>query len=697
MHQQIREALRRGAPDEALALIRSALDADPDDATAHRLMAQALHMGDDPQGALEAIDRAIAITPEDADLHFHRAGLLLADRRVDQVREALGQAIGLDPNQLGAYLMQAELALGGGDLDEAERLVRIAARIAPDHPVLGSIQAMVALRRGDGERALRLVTAALEQAPEDPQVLNAAGFIYLGNGNLAFAEQAFRRLRQSRPDHPALGRVLAELLYRQERYEEALEEIGPLLETSARTTPEILRFAGELALRLGQPAQALGWLRSALAAMPADPRTLDLAMQAWAQLDDREDARNALEALLSTSPGVNRLWQARFSLEPAPEAAAAVLQRWLAVHPESVEAHEAQLGLHGAAGDAVAGEATLRRILELRPGHPRAQGQLLDLLMRRDPAAAVATAQELVERSEAAGDPLPQQWRLRSWLGRTRGVAGDHAGAVATWADIHARMAAAGIARPLPQPTAADAPRAAAAVPPPDAPPLALLAGLPGSGVVHVARLLDGVAGAFRGDRFGPNPPADPLQQPDVATRLAAGSLDPAEVAARWRQALPARGLSPERAVIDWLPHWDNALLDVIGPHWPQARVLVALRDPRDMLLDWLALGEPLPLRMESPQAAAQWLAQALGHVAELEQRNLHPHAVLRLDEHINAPQAMAGLVGDVLGARLPEPPAGLFGSGRYSAGQWRTFAGPLAEAFATLTPVAVRLGYPPD
>src|SRR5690606_13375691 len=75
MQEQIREALRRGAHDEALVLAREAVEADPGNPTAHRLMARALHMGGDPRGALEAIDRAIAISPDDAGLHFHRAGL----------------------------------------------------------------------------------------------------------------------------------------------------------------------------------------------------------------------------------------------------------------------------------------------------------------------------------------------------------------------------------------------------------------------------------------------------------------------------------------------------------------------------------------------------------------------------------------------------------------------------------------------
>lgn len=697
MHEPILDALRRGAHDEALVLARAAVDADAGDATAHHLMAQALRMGGDQRGALEAIDRALAASPDDAGLHFHRAGVLLGGRSLDEAREELKQAIALDPNQFGAYLLQAELELVRGDLDEAERLVRIAARIAPDHPVLGSIEAMVVLRRGDQERALALITAALAQAPDEPQVLNAAGFIYLHNGNLAFAEQAFRRLRERKPDHHALRRVLAELLYEQGRHDEALEEVGLLLDVPGQATPETLRFAGELALHTGDAARALGWLRSALAAMPADPRVLELAMQAWARVDGRDDARNALDALLATSPGVNGLWQARFSVETAPGPAAAVLERWMAVHPGAIEAHEARLGLQLAAGERVAAEATLRRILELRPDEVRAQGLLVDLLIARDPAAAVAFARDLVDQSQATGQPPQQQWRRRAWLGHALAVAGDPAAAAEAWTDAHTRMAATGSMLPLPGLTSAGGTRTGATARPPDAPALAFLAGLPGSGVIQVARLLESTVGVFRGDRFGPNPPSDPLQTTDVAMRLAEGSLDPAEVAEQWRQALPARGLSSDRAAIDWLLLWDNALLDVIGPHLPQARVLVALRDPRDMLVDWLALGDVLPLRMESPQAAAQWLAQALEHVAELEQRNLHPHTLLRLDPCINAPQAMAGMIGEVLGTSLPAPPGNLFGGGRYAAGQWRSFATPLAAAFATLAPVAVRLGYPPD
>lgn len=698
MHEQILDALRRGAHEEALVAARQAIDADPVDHAAYRLLAQALRLAGDDKGALAAIDRAIAIAPEDANLHFHRAGLLLGSRDVAQAREALKQTLELDPNQLGAYLVQAQVALGSGDLDEAERRTVVAARLDPEHPVLRAVEAMITLGRGDHAKALSQISAALAAAPDNVEVLNSATFIYLANDHVAFAEQAMRRLRELRPGFHALRRPLAELLFRQNRHAEALEEVQPLLELG-QASPETRRFAGALALRLGEPQRALEWLRGALAAMPDDELSLDLAMQAWSRLGDIEGARNTLEALLSTSPEVTLLWRARLSVETGGNSQQAVLDRWLTAHPASAEAHHVQAGMHAAAGKPEAAEASLRRLLELDPDHAAAQARLLDLLGSRDPRAAVEFASGLLEN---AGEADQRLWTFHSWLGRAHDMAGEAAGAVSAWSRGHAAAEASHgrVMLPLPQLTAANTPRSGGitAESVAAAPQMALfLVGLPGSGVTSVVRLLDGVVPAFRADRFGTRPPADLLQRLDTASRLAEGAVEPSEVVSSWRQALPARGLAVDAPVIDYLPHWDNALLDAIGPYLPKARLLITLRDPRDMLLDWLAHGAALPLRIGNPDAAARWLASALEHIATLHVEGLHPHQLLRLDETINSPRSVSAQLAEALGTQLPQPPEGLFGQRRFAAGHWRAYVGPLAEAFAALTPVAVRLGYPQD
>jgi hypothetical protein len=222
--------------------------------------------------------------------------------------------------------------------------------------------------------------------------------------------------------------------------------------------------------------------------------------------------------------------------------------------------------------------------------------------------------------------------------------------------------------------------------------PLAFLFGPPGSGVERVALMLKASLPAFRDDRYTPRPPADPLQKFSTIASLQEGA-DPADVVAQWRAALPQRGVA-NGEVIDWLLYWDNVLLQALRPHLPEATLLLVVRDPRDMLLDWLAFGASLPLALASPTAAAQWLASVLHQLAALHELDLFPHQLLRMDEAVNDPQALATLVGSTIGLELAPPPAGALGALRFPAGHWRVYAEALAEPFALLTPVARRLGY---
>jgi len=120
--------------------------------------------------------------------------------------------------------------------------------------------------------------------------------------------------------------------------------------------------------------------------------------------------------------------------------------------------------------------------------------------------------------------------------------------------------------------------------------------------------------------------------------------------------------------------------------------LLVAVRDPRDMLLDWLARGAPVPLAVDSADAAASWLAQCLEQLADLHEQDLYPHVLLRLDGVIDAPHALAQVIGQALRIQLPVPPPA---PRNLPPGRWRAYAEVLAAPFARLAPVAARLGYP--
>ncbi len=687
MQDKIIEALRRNATDEAVSLAQAWVGEEPQQAQAHRWLALSLQQQEQLEQAQASLEVALGLAPDDAALHLQHAGLLLALRQIDAAGQALDRSTSLNPNEFSAYLMQAHLALGRDDIDEADRLSRMAARVDPDSPELGTIEGMVALRRGDADRALAILSAAATKLPGDVRVLYALGFAYLGKDMLAFAEQAFRRVIELNPGNHALRGLVVQLALRQGHLDRAAEMMREVLATAQGDTPGLRRLAGELELASDQPLQALEHLRPLLQQVPGDRAALQMLLMAWQRLGREEEARSELDAAVQAHTQHHDLWMARLAVAPVgSEEAVDVVERWLAAMPEHLPALEARMRLHDMNDQAEEAEAVAHHIIALEPGRVSGEQRIVEALLQREPAAAIAHVQRLL-------DNAPEQARLgvRSWLGATQDRAGDHAAAVATWLQMHEEMAPNRL--PLPQQARAPAEWPAMGEVAADNPVRPMfLWGAPGSGVERVATVMAAGSRVLRGDRFGPNPPNDAFQNFLTLQRLATDALTPEQLVQQWRDALPARGIE-DGNVIDWLLWWDNALLWALRPQLPEGRLVIALRDPRDMLVEWLALGAPAPLAVTSSNEAAQWLARALAQVALLHEQDLYTHLILRTDDAVNDPAAMGALLEQAFGLRFP--PVRSLGQGTIDAGHWRKYAQVLASEFALLTPVAVRLGYP--
>jgi len=688
MYEPIVEALRRNATAEALAAAGGLVALHSQDPQAYRWLAVAQQQNAQPEAALASIDRAIELAPEDAGLYMVRAGMLLGSQQVDEAQGALAQAAGLDPNRLGAYVLQAQLALGRGDLEEAARQHNLASRVAPDHPRVAAIEGVLDLHRGAPDSALKTITAALERAPGDLQLRFALGFAYLQKAHWAFAEQAFRSIIEQNPATASLRGLLAHLVRRQGRPDEAFEVLAPLLDNPVTATPLLRRFAGELRLEAGQVEEALPLLMSALGEMPDDAVTLAALIQAWERKGDIEAARNTLDAALATTMQAPNLWSARLALEPLDGAVASSLAaRWVAATPDSVAALEAQMISHAASNQAAAAEAVAMRIIELSPGHSSAQLYVYGALLRRDPSAAVAHVQSLLSQARSSDARV----ELLGWLAMAQDRAGQPADAVASWTSRAEIAAPNQLPLHMVSPSVLEWPpmgEVTAGSPHP-----VFLWGLPGSGVERVATLLAKIGASLLDDRFHPDAFADGFQQFASIEALVSGSQDRAASVSEWRARLPARGVQDGNP-IDWLVWWDNSFLLALRPHLPEGRLLLALRDPRDMLVEWLAFGSASQLVFRSPRVAARWLSDMLEQVAVLKEQELYPHTIVRLDGIETDPQALSAAVGDALGGiTLPVPDS--LGAPHLASGRWRQYAEALAEPFAILGPVASRLGYP--
>lgn len=635
----------------------------------------------DTAAAAAALDRALEADPDRADLLTLRASLDLGAGDLARAQSGFGAALALDPNQLPAYIALAHLALARGDRAEAERHLAYARRVDEDHPRLRVLEARLAAADGRGAEAVALLSRAGQRAPEDPLVQAALGLGLLDQRHYAFAEQALRNALSLSNAAPALRGALIAALESQQRVDEALAEADAWV--GATPGAAALWARARLRTATNDGAGALADLAALRVHAPRHEAAFELELKLLDRLHGPEAVVAALEQRVAADPGFVPAWRWILGLA-LPGQIPHVIARWREAAPDDAHALEAAALLaerEGLEGEALAlAEEALQR-----------DPTLLEASLLRARASAFLPPDTAVSRMEALHAAAPtgaQKRALEGW----RGVALHRAGRAADALDCWRRMWTGGprFGLPLPNPHGAEAARPAA-----DGGAGLLLWGPPGSRIDRVNALL-GMAPrprllldrwqAGRGDGF------DALRVgPDDAR---------AGTAAQWRARLEGAGLDPAH-VIDALPHWDG---------WTHAtlhgtRLVVALRDPRDLLVNWLAWGSASGFAFPAPNVAAAWLERVLEQLLAAEAAALG--RVLRLDTDLadRDPAAYGARLATLFD--LSEAPdagtiaaLGLGPNGQptdFAAGSWRAYAEPLKGLFGPLGQLAVRLGYPAD
>ncbi len=683
MLQDVLTALRAGDTATALASATRWTTAEPDSPEPLVWLAHARGAAGDVPGASEALDRALALAPQRADLMTLRAYLDLQGRDVAKAEAGLTAALAQDPNQFAAYVALAHLALARGDRGEAERHVNYAKRLDAEHPRVLLLEAMLAAGQGQADRVLPLLTAAAERAPDDPLVLSALGMAFFERQHFAFAEEALRKALALTNASPALHAPLIAALDAQGKGEDALAvaEQWALREPGV---PAMHWTRAQLRLRMGQLAAAREDLAAILVVHPRHVQAYELAMQVLGQLEGPPAVLAELETRVATDPGFALAWRLLLNLKPIDEAPALV-QRWLAAtpdHPAALDVAATLAEREGRQGDALAyaeralaGEPRLRESALLR-------ARATALLM---PDAAVARMEALM-----AAAATPEQARsLSGWRAHALHRAGRYEDALRAWGRMWKDGPAFGMPLPNPEP-------AAKATPAADGGAGRLLWGPPGSRAERVhAALIPAAPDRLMIDRF-----RQPMRDDGFNAMRAPPGHEAAGTAARWRAPLEQMGLAPE-TLIDALPFWDG---------WTQATLhgttLVAvLRDPRDLLLNWMAWGSAAGFDFPSPSIATAWLHRQLEQLIAAE--DARPMQVLRIDADLldRDPDAFATQLVTAFGLddtpdlaaalALARAPNG--GPTDFPAGAWREYAEPMKALFAPLGELAVKLGYPAE
>jgi putative PEP-CTERM system TPR-repeat lipoprotein len=364
------------AGDIAAGLIeaRNAVQANPENAEARRLLGELFLLTGNPESAASQLERArrMGIEDETLDIQLARArllqgefeavlagldapesvdsasaaermllrgGALLATGETEAAREAFRQVVAYQP-RADAYAGLARLALLDGDLDEVERLLAEGQALAPENAELLAISGELALRRGD------------------PDV----------------AESRFRQLLEAEEANTGARLGAARALIASERYEEAAVELDTVL-AAAPDSVIAAYLRAVTAYELGDYAQAQAGVDRVLATVPDNVPALLLAGASAYALDQNEVALNHLNRALALDSGniaVRRLL--------------AAAQMRADLYDEALETLGP--GLELGADDAEL--LTMAGIAALRSGNVVESGRLLGRAVEQSPEDAVA-------------------------------------------------------------------------------------------------------------------------------------------------------------------------------------------------------------------------------------------------------------------------------------------------------------------
>jgi tetratricopeptide (TPR) repeat protein len=170
-------ALQEGRSDDAVALLRATLAANPADATAHQLLCRVYYAQDEADEAIRECELAVSTAGAASDLasdcelwlgraygmKARRAGPIAGFTLARKVQASFARAVELNPsnlaalNDLGEYYVAAPFVIGGG-YDKARAL---AARMMPRFP---SAAHRLLARMADADNDLAAAESEFKQA-----------------------------------------------------------------------------------------------------------------------------------------------------------------------------------------------------------------------------------------------------------------------------------------------------------------------------------------------------------------------------------------------------------------------------------------------------------------------------------------------------------------------------------------------------
>ena len=292
------------AAGAGLLLGLGALSACDEQAAVERQIDQArvlLGQGD-TQAAIAELKRALQATPEDADLRLMLGQVYLSIGDLPYAEKELGRAHALRPKAPDVALAQGELWL------RQERGAQVLQELAPQadwpesaHNAALNLRARAYLGLGDAAGAHGAYQAILEAEPDDVDARIGQIRIALHEDDLGASERLLADALRIAPDHATLLGLQGDLAFRLARYPDAVGTYRKQVDMAAGSGTARLALA-EALIAAGELAEAGALLDAVLAKRPGNGLARYLRAAVAYQSGDVEGARVHSERALAAIP-----------------------------------------------------------------------------------------------------------------------------------------------------------------------------------------------------------------------------------------------------------------------------------------------------------------------------------------------------------------------------------------------------------
>jgi Flp pilus assembly protein TadD/SAM-dependent methyltransferase len=182
-----------GQLDAAIACYRQALAFDPDLASAHYNLGNALCALGKLEEAEASYRRVLALKPNLAVAHNNLGALLLGQDRLDEAVACHRAALALQPDYAEAFGNLGAALCRQGALEEGEAAIRHALALKPDFTMALDNLAVLLKNQGRWDEAIAVFRRLLQIRPDDIEVLNGLASALAARGDAVGALEAIHR------------------------------------------------------------------------------------------------------------------------------------------------------------------------------------------------------------------------------------------------------------------------------------------------------------------------------------------------------------------------------------------------------------------------------------------------------------------------------------------------------------------------